>query len=244
MGKGNSPYYKTGWDRGVSVPGAFKLDHLQPNEPLLLWKIFNFFTFILGGQFLLPQRANYGKREFFQLQNWMRQRGLGAWGIQTGPFAALCTSHILKLFHLFHLHTGEANSYYPRRPIIRNGNSSNFKTEWDRGFSVPGAFKLDHLQPIKPLLFQYFFTFSTFILGDHFLLPQKANYQKWEFFKLQNRMRQGVFSAWGIQTGPRSQDIGYLSFSPSEKSDKFTTSLAWLRHAARVNQTGIEAQPT
>ena len=39
----------------------------------------------------------------------------------------------------------------------------------------------------------------------------------------------------------RSQDIGYLSFSPSEKSDKFTTSLAWLRHAARVNQTGIEA---
>ena len=36
----------------------------------------------------------------------MRQRGLGAWGIQTGPFAALCTSHILKLFHLFHLHTG------------------------------------------------------------------------------------------------------------------------------------------
>ena len=132
----------------------------------------------------------------------MRQRGLGAWGIQTGPFAALCTSHILKLFHLFHLHTGEANSYYPRRPIIRNGNSSNFKTEWDRGFSVPGAFKLDHLQPIKPLLFQYFFTFSTFILGDHFLLPQKANYGKREFSQPQKRMRQWVFSAWNIQTAP------------------------------------------
>ena len=38
-----------------------------------------------------------------------------------------------------------------------------------------------------------------------------------------------------------AQYIGYLSFSPSERSDKFTTSLAWLRHAARVNQTGIEA---
>ena len=107
--------------------GTFKLDPLQPIELILSQKIFNLFTFILGGQFLLPQRANYGKREFFQVQNWMRQRDLGAWGIQTGPFAALCTSHILKLFYLFHLHTGEANSYYPRRLIMGKGNSSNFK---------------------------------------------------------------------------------------------------------------------
>ena len=167
------------------MPGAFKLDHLHAYKPLLSWRNSIFFTFILGGQFLLPQRANYGKREFFQLQNWMRQRGLGGWSIQTGPFAALCTSHILKLFHLFHLHTGrpilitpegqkwekgilpsakmnetggfeclgppnwticsplhlshfeiiptfppsywEANSYYPRGPIMGKGNSPNFK---------------------------------------------------------------------------------------------------------------------
>ena len=146
------------------MPGAFKLDHLQPFAPLTFSNYTIFFTFILGGQFLLPQRANngkrefsqpqkwmrqwvfsasdihtgpfvslyayfalkvfqlfhlhtgepilitqkanHGKREFFQLQNWMRQRGFSAWGIQTGPFAALCTSHILKLYHLFHLHTG------------------------------------------------------------------------------------------------------------------------------------------
>ena len=73
---------------GLSMLGAFKLDHLQPLEPLLLWEILNFFTFILEGQFLLPQRANNGKREFFQPQNWMRQRVSSAWGIQTGPFAA------------------------------------------------------------------------------------------------------------------------------------------------------------
>ena len=78
MGKGNSSNFKIGWDRGVSVPGAFKLDHLQPFEPILSQKIFNFFTFILGGQFLLPQRANMQKRKFSQLQNWMRQRGLTA----------------------------------------------------------------------------------------------------------------------------------------------------------------------
>ena len=36
------------------VPGAFKRDHLQPFEPILFQKIVNFFSFILGGQFLLP----------------------------------------------------------------------------------------------------------------------------------------------------------------------------------------------
>ena len=51
------------------MAGSFKLDHLQPIEPILYQKIFNFFTFILGGQFLLPQRANNGKEGFIQLQN-------------------------------------------------------------------------------------------------------------------------------------------------------------------------------
>ena len=43
--------------------GTFKLDHLHPFRPILLKQISNFFTFILGSQFLLPQRANSGKRE-------------------------------------------------------------------------------------------------------------------------------------------------------------------------------------
>ena len=46
----------------------------------------------------------------------------------------------------------EANSY-PRRSIMGKGNSSNFKTERDKGFSVPQAFKLDHLHIFKPILF-------------------------------------------------------------------------------------------
>ena len=43
------------------MPGAFKLDPFQPIEPILFQKIFKFFIFILGGQFLLPQGANSGK---------------------------------------------------------------------------------------------------------------------------------------------------------------------------------------
>ena len=40
------------------MPGTFKLGHLQPIKPLLFSDFYTFFTFILGGQFLLPQRAN------------------------------------------------------------------------------------------------------------------------------------------------------------------------------------------
>ena len=101
-----------------SVPGAFQVQlyHLKPIETILFQKIANFFTFILGGQFLLlqPQRANNGK-----------------------------------------------------------GGSSNFKIEWDKGFSEPGVFKLVHLQPIEPILYQkvsYFFTFI--ILDGQFITPE------------------------------------------------------------------------
>ena len=41
-----------------------------------------------GLSLLLPQMANNEKREFTQLKKWTGQRGLSAWGIQTGPFAA------------------------------------------------------------------------------------------------------------------------------------------------------------
>ena len=73
-------------------------------------KIFNFSTFILGGQLLLPQRANKEKSELFQLQNWMRQRDSSAWGIQYRPCAAHYAHLVPKDFQLFHFHTG--------RPII------------------------------------------------------------------------------------------------------------------------------
>ena len=37
---------------------------------------------------------------------------------------------------------------------------------------MPETFKLDHLQPVKPLLFQNFSNFFTLLLGSQFLLPQ------------------------------------------------------------------------
>ena len=78
--------------------GAFKLDHLQSIEPILCQKIFNFFTFILGGQFLLPQRANNEKRGFIQLQNGMRQRGFSAWAIQLTHQMRICIQYLVSTY--------------------------------------------------------------------------------------------------------------------------------------------------
>ena len=76
MRKGNSHNFQYGSDRGVSVPGAFNLDPLQqPLEPILFPKIFNFFTFILGSPFLLPQRARYEKGNAKVLRIIRRFRG-------------------------------------------------------------------------------------------------------------------------------------------------------------------------
>ena len=50
-------------ETGVFSAMALKLDHLQPIKPILFQKIFHFFSFILGGPFLLPQWANNGKGE-------------------------------------------------------------------------------------------------------------------------------------------------------------------------------------
>ena len=46
------------------------------------------------------------KGKFFQLQNWTTQRGLSAWGIQTGPFAPCYANFIFQILQLFHFHTG------------------------------------------------------------------------------------------------------------------------------------------
>ena len=142
------------------MPGACKLDHLQPIEPILFQNIFNFFAFILGGQFLLPQRANNGKREFIQLQNWMRQRGFGAWDIQTGPFPALCTSHILKSYQLFHLHTGRPMLITPEG---QHAGKSIFPTpemDMTEGFQCKGHSSWTICSLLSQFYFPNFTTFS------------------------------------------------------------------------------------
>ena len=84
-------------------------------------------------------------------------------------------------------------SYYPRGLILRKGSFANSRNEWDRGFSVHGAFKLDHLQPFEPILFFEISICITFILGGQFLLPQRSNSEKGEFPQFQKWIRRRVF---------------------------------------------------
>ena len=69
MGKGIHPttQLQNGMRQWILMPAAFKLDHLQPFQPILFWKISNFSLSYWGSHYLLPQRANNGEREFTQL---------------------------------------------------------------------------------------------------------------------------------------------------------------------------------
>ena len=50
MGKGNSPNSRNGCHREFSVPGAFKLDHLQPLKPILFPKFSNYYLHFYTGE--------------------------------------------------------------------------------------------------------------------------------------------------------------------------------------------------
>ena len=71
------------WGRGDSLPGALKLDHLQPSEPILFWSFSIFWLSYWGAHFLYSP----GRWESAILPTWVRQRGLSAWGIQNLLFA-------------------------------------------------------------------------------------------------------------------------------------------------------------
>ena len=103
---------------------------------------------------------------FFRVsKKWMDHRGFCTWGIKTGPFAACWANSVLKFFHLFTFMLGRANSLLPQE----NEKMGLSQPECDTEDWVPGAFKLDHLQPTKPILFLNFSTFSLSCWGGPIL---------------------------------------------------------------------------
>ena len=198
MRKGSSPNSRIGLDRGVSVLGAFKLDHWQPVEPILFWNFSNYFTFILGANSYYPRGLIMRKGNSHNSRNGQD------WGDCVPGAFKLDHLHPVKpilfsKFYNFFTFILEANSYYPRGLIMRKGNSPNSRNWVIRGVSVPGAFKLDHLQPIKPILFPKCYNFFTFMLGGQFLLPQRGEGWKRENGFLTTWVWHRSLSAWGIQ---------------------------------------------
>ena len=65
---------------------------------------------------------------------------------------------------------------------------------------MPGAFKLDHLHPVKPILLRIFSTLDYHAGGYQLLITPETDYEGKGF--TQKWMRPRGFSAWGIQTRP------------------------------------------
>ena len=94
------------------------------------------------------------------------------WGIQTGPFGACWADFVPKIATFSPFILVDHISYYPGQREERkegagaeNGNKEDAGLrQWDTGFSDPGAFKLDHLEPVELILFQKIFTFLPIIL--------------------------------------------------------------------------------
>ena len=85
---------------------------------------------------------------FCQLWNGMIQRGLSTWGIQIGSFAAVRAPFVVKYFKLFHLHAGEANSYYPSGPIMGKGSHPTLKLDETEDFKCQGLLNWTICKPL------------------------------------------------------------------------------------------------
>ena len=84
------------------------------------------------------------KMEFSQPE-WERGLTFECLGNSNRSICRLFEPILFWNFPNFWLSYWGAHSYYPRGLILRKENSSNFKYGWDRGVSVPGEFKPDHL---------------------------------------------------------------------------------------------------
>ena len=178
---------KSGWDTGVSVPGAFKLDHLQTVELILFQKISIFFIFILGVQLSIATetgRAGAGNEKKGFTQKWMRHRDFSTLGIQIGPFATCWAHFVPKNFHLFDFHTGSPIIYYPRDR--KRGSSRGWK--WEKGIhpklnETQGFLYLRHSNWTICSLLSWFCSkeFPSFWLSywkSNYLLPQRQEERK------------------------------------------------------------------
>ena len=90
---------------GILCVGHSKWTTCSPLHHFCSSKIL-IFSFLLGGKFLLPQKANSKEGEFCQFHKWMRQGEFSAWGIENGPLAALEATFVQAIFKNFSFYTG------------------------------------------------------------------------------------------------------------------------------------------
>ena len=159
---------QTEWDKGIWEPGAFKLDHLQPIKPFLLLIFSIFWLSCPKAHFLYsPGKMRKGKSP-----NLSETKVFGCLGHSNWTICSQLHPFCLEFFHNF---TFLPQSPFPLLPR-KNEKKEITQTEWDKGIWEPGAFKLDHLQPIKPFCWEFFPYFYFHAPEPISFIPQK----KWE----------------------------------------------------------------
>ena len=135
------------------MPGAFKLDHLQQFKPILFPKFSNFFIFILERPILITPERGWLKMRKKNSPKMDGTEGFLCLGHSNWTICSLLSQFCFCKFPIFRFFILGANSYYPREGKTENGKMEFSQPECESGISVPGASKLDHLQPVEPILF-------------------------------------------------------------------------------------------
>ena len=115
---------------------------------------------------ILRLNLRLGEREISNLKKSMRQWVFSAWGVQTGPFAALCTFQILKIFQLFHFHTGRPILITPEGQYWEKGNLTPQEKNETVCFQCPGHSNWTSV--MNPICSDIFVTFHFHTLGSPF----------------------------------------------------------------------------
>ena len=146
-------FTQTGWNTGVSVPGAFKLDPLLPINMILSHKISIFWTCLMMSpiinpicQFLIPQRKGRQKMRKGNSPKLDETQGFQCLGHSNWTICCLLSWFCPQIVSSFE----HASHNKPNMPILitpEKGKAENEKREftqtgWDIGVSVLGAFIL------------------------------------------------------------------------------------------------------
>ena len=98
-------------------------------EATFFLRFFNFFTFILGGQLSLPQRAINRKSGSLPTSKWKGTGDFQCLRHSNWTICSLGSSSCSLIFWTFSLLYWEANSYYPKSQLWKKCNSPIFRND-------------------------------------------------------------------------------------------------------------------
>ena len=110
------------YTNGVSVPGAFKLDHLQPVEPIVFWNLSKFCTFLMERPILITPERGWLKTGNLKSHNQRVKVGFQCLGHSNWTICGQLSHFCTDFFSISHFYTGDVKSDYPREGRLKMGN--------------------------------------------------------------------------------------------------------------------------